>query len=87
MNLNTTGIAEGYHAVNIIVEDYIRPVKRKSIPLSKTSLLFLIQIEAGEKKCSKPRIVDPPTCRSIRPGEHFEMVIQAEAGDATKPYV
>ncbi|XP_072049004.1 uncharacterized protein [Amphiura filiformis] len=85
IKLNTTNVAEGYHAVNVIVEDYIRPVKRKSKPLSKISLLFLLQVEGGDEKCSKPTIVDPPSCKSIRPGEHFEMIVLAEAADATKP--
>ncbi|XP_072035478.1 uncharacterized protein [Amphiura filiformis] len=85
LDFDTRNVEEGNHAVNVIIEDYIRPVKRKSQPLSKVSLLFLLYVERESTSCLKPMIIDPPSCKSIRPDEHFEMVIRAEPGDPWKP--
>ncbi|XP_072036774.1 uncharacterized protein [Amphiura filiformis] len=82
---DTSDVGEGYHAVNVIIEDYARPYNRKSKALSKVSLLFLLLVEQETEVCLKPIIVDPPSCITVRPGEHFEMIVRAEAGDASKP--
>ena len=87
MDFNTRNIAEGYHAVNLMIEDYIRPVKRKSKPKSKVPLLFLLFVDGQSDMCLKPIIVDPLACKTIRPDETFQMAIRADPGDPTKPYV
>ena len=38
-----------------------------------------------DEVCTKPKIIDPPICKQIRPGDYFEMVVSAEAGDPSKP--
>ena len=85
---DTTDVAEGYHAVNVVIEDFARPYNRKSKALSKVSLSFLLLVEEQTAVCEKPVIVAPlEACKTVRPGEHFEMVIRAEAGTPLKPYV
>ncbi|XP_072036773.1 uncharacterized protein [Amphiura filiformis] len=84
---DTTDVGVGYHAVNVIIEDFARPYinRRKSNPLSKVSLLFLLHVVEQTEVCLKPIIIDPPTCITVRPGEHFEMIVRAEAGDPSIP--
>ena len=71
--------------MNVIIEDYTRPYNRKSKPLSKVSLLFLLLVEEPTEVCQKPNIVETPKCKTARPGEQFQMVVRAEAGDPLKP--
>ena len=76
---------DNYHAVNVVLEDFTYPYQQGSQPLSQASLLFLLMVDGDDDTCVKPVIVDPPKCRSIRPGEYFEMVIEAESGDSSHP--
>ena len=87
LDFDTRDIPEGYHAVNVVIEDYVRPVKRRSKPLSEVSLLFLLYVERESTSCMKPDIIDPPTCMSIQPNKTFEMVVRADPGDPLTPYV
>ena len=73
--------------MNVIIEDFTRPYNRKSKPLSKVSLLFLLLVEEATEVCQKPNIVETPRCKTARPGEQFQMVVRAEAGDPLKPWV
>lgn len=73
--------------MNVIIEDYMRPVKRKSKALSKVPLLFLLLVDGKSASCEKPSFVDTPSCKTVRPGERFSMVIRADPGDPAKPYV
>ena len=84
---DTRDVEEGYHAVNVMIEDHIRPVKRKSKPLSKVPLLFLLFVDKEDLTCPMPMLLDPPSCKTAQPGELFQMVIRADPGDPSKPYV
>ncbi|XP_072036772.1 uncharacterized protein [Amphiura filiformis] len=79
-------VTPGKHAVNVIIEDFLKPFNKKtSQALSKVSLLFLLDVDEESDTCAKPDIIDPPLCKTVRPGNTLELVIVAEPGDATKP--
>ncbi|XP_072036771.1 uncharacterized protein [Amphiura filiformis] len=85
-NTSDPKVTPGKHAVNVIIQDYLKPFNWKtSEALSKISLLFLLDVDEESATCAKPNIIDPPLCKTVRPGNTFEMVIVAEAGDESKP--
>ncbi len=91
MTFNTANIAPGYHAVNVIIEDFLRLTeqygkKKNKTPLSKVSLLFLLDVAEDSDTCNKPNIIDPLQCITVRPGEQMQITVVAEPGDPAKPY-
>ena len=90
MHFNTRNIDPGYHAVNVIIEDYARPPpgvprNKKASPLSKVSLLFLMEVGEESATCAKPNIISTKRCMMVSPGEQATLVVKADPGDPLKP--
>ncbi|XP_072036762.1 uncharacterized protein [Amphiura filiformis] len=83
LEFNAAVAGEGAHAVNVMIRDC--PNRKCKQPYSKIPLLFLLNVTGEPGPCMKPTIIIPPSCNTIRPDVPFEMVIEAEAGDASKP--
>ena len=79
MHFDTHDIDPGYHAVSVIVEDYVL-----GQPLSKVSLLFLMEVGEESATCIKPNIIKPRECLMVHPGVAATLEIKAEPGDQSK---